>query len=89
MSLENLKSRTDLTLNEINQLLDNEKDVNVFKKLLYFKFKEMGFSKIKSCELAGFPRKERMYISIVKTNIGIIQTLRSSLELVNTLIKIT
>ena len=37
---------------------------------------------------SGFPRKERMYISIVKTNIGIIQTLRSSLELVNTLIKL-
>ena len=49
MSMENLKSRTDLSLDEINQLLDNEKDVNVFKKLLYFKFKEMGFSKIKSC----------------------------------------
>ena len=35
MSMENLKSRTDLSLDEINQLLDNEKDVNVFKKLLY------------------------------------------------------
>jgi predicted ABC-type ATPase len=32
-------------------------------------------------------RKERTYISIGKTNIGIIQTLKSSLELVNTLIK--
>ena len=34
-----------------------------------------------------FSRKERTYISIGKTNIGIIQTLKSSLELVNTLIK--
>ena len=42
--------------------LDNEKDVNVFKKLLYFKFKEMGFSKIKSCELAGFPESSRYYL---------------------------
>ena len=62
MSMENLKSRTDLSLDEINQLLDNEKDVNVFKKLLYFKFKEMGFSKIKSCELAGFPESSRYYL---------------------------
>ena len=62
MSIENLKSRTDLSLNEINQLLNNEKDVNIFKKLLYFKFKEMGFSKIKSCELAGFPESSRYYL---------------------------
>ena len=57
-----LKSRTDLSLDEINQLLNNEKDVNVFKKLIYFKFKEMGFSKIKFCELAGFPESSRYYL---------------------------
>ena len=60
--MENLKSRTDLSLDEINLLLGNEKDVKVFKKLLYFKFKEMGFSKIKSCELAGFPESSRYYL---------------------------
>ena len=60
--MENLKFRTDLSLDEINQLLDNEKDVNVFKKLPYFKFKEMGFSKIKSCELAGFLESSRYYL---------------------------
>ena len=62
MSLENLKSRTDLTLNEINILLNSEKDVNVFKKLLYFKFNKMGFTKIESCNLAGFPESSRYYL---------------------------
>ena len=31
MSVEDLKFKTDLSLDEINELLDNEKDVNVFK----------------------------------------------------------
>jgi len=62
MSVENLKSRTDLTLDEINILLNSEKDVNIFKKLLYFKFKEMGYSKIESCKLAGFPESSRYYL---------------------------
>ena len=62
MSVGDLKSKTDLSLDEINELLDNEKDVNVFKKLLYFKFKAMGYSKIKSCELAGFPESSRYYL---------------------------
>ena len=34
-----------------------------------------------------FSRKEKMYISIGKTNIGIIQTLKSLQELINALIK--
>ena len=36
MSVDTLKSKKNLTLDEINQLLNVEKDVNVFKKLLYF-----------------------------------------------------
>lgn len=62
MSIENLKSRTDLTLDEINILLNFEKDVKVFKKLLYFKFNKMGYSKIESCNLAGFPESSRYYL---------------------------
>ena len=62
MSVENLKSRTDLTLDEINMLLNSEKDINVFKKLLYFKFNKMGYSKIESCNLAGFPESSRYYL---------------------------
>lgn len=62
MSVENLKSRTNLTLDEINILLNSEKDVKVFKKLLYFKFNKMGYSKIESCNLAGFPESSRYYL---------------------------
>ena len=40
----------------------HEKDINVFKKLLYFKFEEMGFSKIKSYELVWFPESSRYYL---------------------------
>ena len=62
MSVDTLKSKKNLTLDEINQLLNVEKDVNVFKKLLYFKFNNMGFSKIESCNLAGFPESTRYYL---------------------------
>ena len=62
MSVDNLKSGTDLTLDEINSLLNSEKDVNVYKKLLYFKFKAMGYSKSKSCKLAGFPDSSKYYL---------------------------
>ena len=62
MSVENLKSRTDLTLDEINMLLNSEKDINVFKKLLYFKFNKMGYSKIESCNLVGFSESSRYYL---------------------------
>ena len=62
MCLESLKSRNDLNLNEINQLLDLEKNIDVFKKLQYFKFKEMGFSKIESCKLAGLKESSRYYL---------------------------
>ena len=62
MTLESLKSKIDLSLNEINLLLDNEKDVKTYKKLQYFKFKEMGFTKIESCELAGVKESSRYYL---------------------------
>lgn len=62
MCIDTLKSKKDLTLNEINRLLNAEKDVNVFKKLLYFKFINMGFTKIESCNLAGFPESSRYYL---------------------------
>ena len=62
MSIESLKSKPDLSLNEINLLLDNEKDVKTYKKLQYFKFKKMGFTKIESCELAGVKESSRYYL---------------------------
>ena len=62
MSLENLKSQQNLTLDEIILLMKSEKDINVYKKLQYFKFNKMGFSKIESCKLAGFPESSRYYL---------------------------
>ena len=53
------KTRTDLSLNEINILLDEEKDIKTYKKLQYFKFKIMGFTKIESCNLAGIKESSR------------------------------
>ena len=56
MCLEDLKSRGDLSLDEINQLMEEEKDVKIFKKLFYFRFKAMGFSKIESYKLASIKK---------------------------------
>jgi transposase len=56
MCLENLKSRSDLSLNEIIQLMDVETDLKIYKKLFYFKFKAMGFSIIESYGLASIKR---------------------------------
>ena len=39
MTTENLKSKKDLSLNEINTLLNEEKNIKTYKKLQYFKFK--------------------------------------------------
>ena len=47
MSLENLKSQQNLTLDEIILLINSEKDINVYKKLNKFKeVKETQFSNI-------------------------------------------
>ena len=62
MYSEDLKSRSDLSLEEIEKLLNDEKDVKVFKKLLYFKFKLLGFSKIDSCKYSGIKESSRYYL---------------------------
>jgi transposase len=56
MGLESLKSKSNLSLDEIILLMDDEKDVKIFKKLLYFKFKAMGFTKIESYNLASIKK---------------------------------
>ena len=40
----------------------NKKNIKTCKELQYFKFKQMGFSKIKSCELAGIKESSRYYL---------------------------
>ena len=62
MSTEILKSKTDLSLNEINSLLDEETNIKTYKKLQYFKFKLMGCTKIEACKLAGIKESSRYYL---------------------------
>jgi len=46
----------DLSLDEINQLMEHEIDVKILKKLYYFRFKAMGFTKIESYKLASIKK---------------------------------
>ena len=62
MCSEDLKSRNDLSLEEIETLLNDEKDVKVYKKLLYFRFKLLGFTKKESCFYAGLKESSRYYL---------------------------
>jgi len=62
MCLENLKSRNDLSLDEIVQLMEVETSVKVYKKLLYFKFKAMDFTKIESYKLASIKRSTAYHL---------------------------
>jgi transposase len=62
MCLENLKSRSDLSLDEIVQLMDVETDVKIYKKLFYFKFKAMGFTSIESYNLASIKRSTAYHL---------------------------
>ena len=62
MYSEDLKNRSDLSLEEIEVLLKDEKNVKVFKKLLYFKFILSGFSKKEACRYAGIKESSRYYL---------------------------
>ena len=62
MYLENLKSRNNLSLDEIVQLMEVETSVKIYKKLLYFKFKAMGFTKIESYKLASIKRSTAYHL---------------------------
>lgn len=37
-------------------------DIKTFKKLSYFRFKKMGYTKIESCNLAGIKESSRYYL---------------------------
>jgi len=56
MNLEDLKSRSDLSLDEIDFLIAHERDVKILIKLYYFRFKAMGFSSVESYKLAKIPK---------------------------------
>ena len=56
MSIEELKSRGNLSLKEIDLLIKDEKDVKIYKKLMYLRFKAMGMSTKESYQLAGIKK---------------------------------
>jgi len=62
MNLENLKSRSDLSLDEIDLLITHERDVKILVKLYYFRFKAMDFTTVESYKLAKIPKSTAYYI---------------------------
>ena len=62
MDIDNLKTRSDLSLEEIEYLMKKEKNVKVYKKLSYIRFRTMGYSKLESIELANIKRSTGYHI---------------------------
>lgn len=62
MNLEDIKSRSNLTSNEILLLMDNEDDVDMYKRLSYFKFKSDGYSSKESYKLANIKKSTAYYL---------------------------
>ena len=62
MDIDNLKTRSDLSLEEIEYLMKKEKNVKVYKKLSYIRFRTMGYSKLESFELANIKRSTGYHI---------------------------
>ena len=56
MSTDIIKTRNDITLDEIEELMRKEKDIKVYKKLFYVRFRIMGYTKIESYTLANIKK---------------------------------
>lgn len=52
MNLDNLKMRNDLTVDEIELLMEHEKDLKVYKKLSYLRFRALGHTKKEAFDAA-------------------------------------
>lgn len=78
MCFENLKSKNNLSLDEIIQLMEVETDIKTYKKLLYFKFKAMGFTKIESYKLASIKRSTAYHLEDLWNEGGYNALLRKS-----------
>ena len=53
MSIESLKTRSDLSLEELDQLIKNETDVKIYKKLNFIKLKKEGYSTKQAYQIAN------------------------------------
>ena len=69
MSIELLKTRTDLSVNEFKQLLDKETNVKVYEKLNFLKLIKQGYSTKKAYKLANIS-KSTAYLTKDQWNEG-------------------
>lgn len=74
MSIELLKTRTDLSVNEFEQLLDKETNVKVYEKLNFLKLIKEGYSTKKAYKLANIS-KSTAYLTKDQWNEGGYQAL--------------
>lgn len=74
MSIELLKTRTDLSVNEFEQLLDKETNVKVYEKLNFLKLIKEGYSTKNAYKLANIS-KSTAYLTKYQWNEGGYQAL--------------
>lgn len=63
MSVESLKNKPDLTINEFNQLINSETDVKIYRKLNFLKLKKEGYSTKDACKFANL-KKSIAYLTL-------------------------
>ena len=69
MSLEFLKERTDLSVDELKQLIDDETDVKRYKKLHFIQLKKEGYTTKEAYELANL-KKTLAYLTLKQWQTG-------------------
>lgn len=62
MCIENLKSRSDLTVDEIDILIKNENDVKMFHKLFYLRLRALGLPVKKAHTYANIKKSSAYYL---------------------------
>lgn len=69
MSIESLQNKNDLSVDEFHQLLNNEKDIKIYKKLNFLMLKKKGYSTKEAYELANLTRS-LAYLTLDQWNNG-------------------
>ena len=63
MSLESSKTQSNSSVEKINQLINNETDIKIYKKLNFLKLKAEGYSTKEAYELANL-KKSIAYLTL-------------------------
>lgn len=69
MSVKTIKNNSNLDIDKINQLIDKETDIKIYKKLNFLKLKANGYSTKKAYELANI-KKSQAYLTLDQWNNG-------------------